>query len=147
MLDEVARRAKAAGVFGPVKVEPGRVVCAAKASAEPAHYRVEARADGVWVSLVMKDRWLSESIETDLVHTGDKLDELIEDELADLGWTGAALSFEHFRSEDLLFTFQSRVPGARSGTPASAAEVATCLLAYEQCFRQLGDMEVDDEDE
>ena len=90
----------------------------------------------------MKDRWLSESIETDLVHTGDKLDELLEDELVDLGWTHGRLPFEHFRSDDLLFTFRTPIDLARCG----ASEVATVLLAYERCFRELGDMDGSDED-
>lgn len=136
LLDRVRDQAERAGVFGDVRVEGGVLVCPAKASAEPADYRVSVDAKGqAWVELVTANRWLSESIETDLVHTGDKLNELIDEELADLGWEGGASTFEHFRSDDLLFTFRSRVPGA------DPRDVGVWLLAYEQCFRQLGDMD------
>lgn len=135
-LNQVKARAQAAGVFGPIRTEGDRLVCPAAASAEPADYRIWSEPDGrFWVELVTANRWLSESIETDLVHTGDKLNELLDEELADLGWQGAPATFEHFRSDDLLFTFRSRVPDPAPGS------VATWLLAYEQCFRQLGDMD------
>ena len=51
--------------------------------------------------------WLSESIESDLMHSGDKLDELIEEELVDQGEEPGHISFEHFRSDDMLFTFRT----------------------------------------
>lgn len=142
MLDQVMANARKAGVFGPVRMDSGRLICPAAASAEPADYRVWAEPTGrVWVELVTANRWLSESIETDLVHTGDKLNELLDEELADLGWTGAPATFEHFRSDDMLFTFRSSVPAP------SPESVTTWLLAYEQCFRQLGDMDDTGEDD
>jgi len=142
LLERVAGAARAAGVFGAVEVDGARLVCAAKASAEPAAYRVEPDGGRLWVALVMKDRWLSESIEADLMHTGDKLEELLEDELVDQGYTGPALGFEHFRSEDKLFTFRSALPvdAARADAARDGDTVAKCLLAYEACFRNLGDM-------
>jgi hypothetical protein len=136
MLEQIKANAQRAGVFGPCRMESRRLVCPAAASAEPADYRVWAVPGGsVWVELVTANRWLSGSIETDLVHTGDKLNELLDEELAELGWAGGPATFEHFRSEELLFTFRSRVPDP---TPES---VTIWLLAYEQCFRQLGDMD------
>lgn len=149
----VGQRARAAGVFGPVTVTqqagPGVLVaCAAKESASPAFYRVELDGGRLWVSLVMADRWLSESIETDLVHTGDKLEELIDEELVELGFHGGPLPFEHFRSPDKLFTFRSPVPAdASRPTPADAETAGTLLLAYEACFRNLGDIAAGPEDE
>lgn len=142
LLERVAERARASGVFGPVELRDGRLVCAAKASAEPAAYRIEAEDGRLWVSLVTADRWLSGSIESDLVHTGDKLEELLEEELVDQGYTGRPLTFEHFRSEDKLFTFRSALPvEARRPDPDRDADVvARCLLGYEACFRNLGDM-------
>ncbi len=141
LLEQVGANARRAGVFGAVRTEGGRLVCAAAASAEPADYRVSVEPSGrVWVELVTANRWLSESIETDLVHTGDKLNELLDEELADLGWEGSPSTFEHFRSDDLLFTFRSAVP------EPTAEAVTTWLLAYEQCFRQLGDMDDSGED-
>ena len=143
LLDAVQTRAREAGVFGDaVRIENGVLICPALNAAAPADYRVRIdHAGSAWVELVTPDRWLSESVETDLVHTGDKLNELIDEELADLGWEGGPSSFEHFRSDDLLFTFRSRVPDASPET------VTTWLRAYEQCFRRLGDIDDSGEDD
>jgi len=147
VLESVAARARAAGVFASVRVEGNRLECEADGSAAPAFYRLDADADRVWVSMVTPDRWLSGSIESDLMHTGDKIEELIEEEMVELGYAGGALSMEHFRSEDKLFTFRSALP-VRTPLDASAAELASlALLGYEAAFRQLGDMEAGDEDE
>ena len=45
------------------------------------------------------------------------------------------LKIEHFRSDDMLFTFRSPLPAG-----IQAADAAKVLLAYEACFRNLGDM-------
>lgn len=135
VLEQVGRQAEEAGVFGPVTREDGRLVCAAKASAEPAFYRISPEGGRLWVELVTEDRWLSGSIEGDLVHTGDKLEELLDEELADVGYSGATPTFEHFRSEEMLFTFRTPLPSDDAET------VLKFLLAYEQCFRPLGDMD------
>jgi hypothetical protein len=95
------------------------------------------------VCLQTADRWLSQSIEQDLVHTGDKMDELVEEEMVDLGYSGPRLRVEHFRSEDKLFTFRSPLPAELS---ASADAAALALLGYEACFRRLGDMEGGDDE-
>jgi len=135
------------------------IECEASNAAAPAFYRLEADSNRLWVSLVTEDRWLSQSIEADLVHTGDKLDELLDEELADQGYErsgggagrggdgggggGFRVMFEHFRSEDKLFTFRSIVPVDVSRD--SADEIARVggifLRAYESCFRRLGDMD------
>ncbi|MGP1271767.1 MAG: hypothetical protein ACTS22_00375 [Phycisphaerales bacterium] len=150
LFDRVAEAARSAGVFGGVRLEGDRLVCDAAASAEPAEYRLEREGDAVWVSLVMRDRWLSESVEADLMHSGDKLEELLDEELAELGFeapTGGLPSYQHFRSEDMLFTFRSEVP-LEGKDEASAVRTATqWLLGYEACFRQLGDMEADGDDD
>lgn len=134
LLHDAAALASSSGVFGPVAVKDGRVVCHAAASAAPASYRMFVEAGRVWVSLVMADRWLSESIETDLLHTGDKVEELLEEELVEVGLPAERLKVEHFRSDDLLFTFRSPVPAE------TAEALVKYLLAYEACFRNLGDM-------
>ena len=121
-----------AGVFGAVSIKDGRLVCTAKAAAAPASYRVFSEGGRVWVSLVMADRWLSESIEGDLMHSGDKMEDLLEEELIDQGAPVTRLKIEHFRSDDLLFTFRSPLERADA--------VGKVLLAYEACFRNLGDM-------
>lgn len=139
LLQAVAQRADRAAVFTQVATDGPRLTATARDA--DAQYRLDALPDGsLWVSLVTADRWLSESIETELLHTGDKIEELIDDELVDLGFDAGPLRVEHFRSEDLLFTFRSPVPTAGLTDTQAAITAATCLLAYEACFRQLGDM-------
>ena len=148
LLTAVSERARAAAVFEEVAVRGGRLECKARGAAAPASYRLESEGGRLWVSLVMADRWLSESIEADLMHTGDKLEELIEEELVELGCTAPKVQFEHFRSEDKLFTFRSLVDavvpslGGGAGDGALRDAGAALLLAYEACFRNLGDMSV-----
>lgn len=139
--------AAAAGVFGEPRVEGGRLVCPAPDAAAPAEYRVELDGGQVWVSLVTPDRWLSHSIEADLLHTGDKIEDLIDEELAEHGFTGGPLRCEHFRDRDKLFTFRSPLPIGPGdlGDPAAADRTRRALLAYEACFRRLGDMEAAEE--
>ena len=142
LLNNLAKSAGEAGVFAAVRVEDGRLVCDADGAAEPAFYRVFFEGDTAWVSLVTKDRWLSESVEADLMHSGDKLEELIEEEMVDLGYDGPPPTYEHFRSEDLEFTFRTPVRGSASEIDGDFADRARqTLLGYEACFRQLGDME------
>jgi hypothetical protein len=142
-LEAVAARARASGVFGSVSVRPGMLVCAAKNSAEPAEYRITHAEGKLWVSIVTANRWLSESIESDLEHTGDEVDELIEEELVELSYGGAKPGpSQHFRSDDKLFTFRSTLPTSPGASDSASVDAATtCLLAYEACFRRLGDMD------
>lgn len=144
VLDAVLPKARACGRFADVRRDAARLECSAKGSAAPAHYRLEVDSGGLWASLVMADRWLSHSIEADLLNTGDKAEELLEEELVELGHHGGAPRVEHFRSEDKLFTFRAliEIDPAR----AEAAEVAMrFLLAFEACFRRLGDMDAGSE--
>lgn len=138
LIRKIADRAHAAGVFGQVDIADGRLRCAARGSAAPAWYRVCQDDGRTWIELVTADRWLSQSIEQDLVHTGDKLTELLDEELVELGHPAAALPIEHFRSEDKLYTFRSPL---LPGGPNAEALATGVLLAYEACFRRLGDME------
>ena len=138
LLDRLKPLAEQAGVFGPVAIRDGRLVCIAKAAAAPASYRVFVEGGQVWVSLVMADRWLSESIESDLLHTGDKMEDLLEEELIEHSAAATRLKIEHFRSDDMLFTFRSPLPVKAEADSAPA--VARFLGAYESCFRNLGDM-------
>ena len=138
LLERVRALAAGAGVFGSVSIKDGRLVCTAKGAAAPASYRVFADDGKLWVSLVMADRWLSESVEGDLMHSGDKMEDLLEEELVDQGAPVTRLKIEHFRSDDLLFTFRS--PLAAGMGEEQAAAVSKVLLAYEACFRNLGDM-------
>ena len=127
----------------------GRLDCRADGSAEEAWYRVRWDGGKVWVALEMADRWQSESIEAELVHSGDKLDELIEEEMVDLGYEGPRPTFEHFRSDDMLFTFRSPagVSADALDNEKSSDAVALLLLGYEACFRQLGDMDAENDED
>lgn len=142
LVDLIAREARQSGVFGAVVVSSARVECAAKDAAEPAFYRVDISGGDALVSLVTADRWLSESIESDLLHHGDSMEELVEEELVELGISGVTPTIQHYRSDDKLFTFKSSVPG---GVGAGGKTIATWLLAYEAAFRNLGDMSGGDE--
>lgn len=144
-LQAVSDRAAKAAVFGPIAIKRDMLVCEAMNSAEPAEYRIARDNGKVWVSVVTANRWLSESIESDLEHTGDEVEELVEEELIELDYTGEKMgASQHYRSEDKLFTFRSPLPiGVNAAaTDTKAVETATtCLLAYEACFRRLGDMD------
>lgn len=143
LLAAVRDAADRAGVFASAAVEGDRLVCPAANSAEPAEYRLFTDAGRIWVSLVTDNRWLSESIETDLLHTGDKIEDLIDEELVDLGCDRGPLPVEHFRSDDLLFTFRSPLPfePAHADRPDAIDLATKVLLAYEAAFRPLGDMD------
>ena len=137
MLNELAGVARAADIFKVVSVHEGRLSCEARDAGEPAFYRVDLGDDAqVWVSLVTADRWLSESIESTLMVTGDKMEELLDEELVDQGFEDGPLQIQHFRSDDMLFTFRSPMPAHALSTQG----VGQVLLAYEACFGQLGDM-------
>lgn len=147
-IDSIVKGMKDANAFGSVRVDGSLIEAEAWGSAEPAWYRIYLDQNPPIVELATKDRWLSESIESELVESSDKLDELIEDELVDLGYEpgeGREVRFEHYRNDDLEFVFRSRVVPNPSQDMSDA-----CLLwvrAYEQCFRNLGDMDnSDDED-
>ena len=146
VLQLVKNEALESGVFGEIRLEAGRLSCAAASSAEPAWYRLESE-DGQWfVSLVTADRWLSESIEADLMHHGDPIEELIEEELIELGFEHEALKVKHYRSEDMLYTFRSPLPVGDLDATSAARIAAQCLLAYEAAFRELGDMMADEDE-
>jgi hypothetical protein len=141
VLESVREGAVQSGVFGDVRLTAERLECDAANSAEPATFRIGVEDGRVWVSLVMPDRWQSESIEADLMHSGDKLEELLEEEMVDLGYEGPMPTFEHFRSPDKLFTFRTPVCDESADyAPEQAEKARLTLLGYEACFRQLGDM-------
>lgn len=134
-----------AGVFEDVSVDDRGVSCRAKNSAEPAYYRVCIADSIVWIGLETEDRWLSGSIEADLVNTGDKLEELIEEEVVDLGDVDAKVSFEHFRSPEMMYVFRSKLSTPIEDSQ-SAKHALIWLLGYEIVLRELGDMDVSLED-
>lgn len=148
-LSAVRASVERAGVFGSVAVEGGALACAAKASGAPAEFRLFEDGGKVWSALQTADRWLSQSIEADLVHTGDKMEDLIEEELVELGLDHKVVKVEHFRSPEKWYTFRIPVPLERAGAAegARAALAAAYLLAMEAAYRPLGDMAAGDEDE
>lgn len=153
LLRAAGAAAAGAGVFATVDVHPDRLSCPARAPSAPAEYRLFwDRADGrLWVGFFTADRWLSHSIEADLLHTGDKLGQLIAEELVeldvDMGRPPRLDEPEHFRDDAKQFTFRSQVPVAASefGTPSSADLAAKYLLAYEAALRNLGDVDTSEE--
>lgn len=142
LLQQLSEAALARGVFSKVEVLADRIRCHAKDCPEPAWYELAASGDALTVRFATPDRWLSESIESDLMHFGDSVEELVEEELAELGWRGKVPVGKHFRDDARLYTFEHPVPLA-GGDPAELA--ARFLFAYEAAFRGLGDVAGGDE--
>ena len=146
LLETCADKAQNVDVFAEIHLDSEMLTCVAKGAAAHAEYRLGWEGDQLWVSLVTRDRWLSESIEATLMATGDAIEELLEDELVDQGYEGEPLPVAHFRSDDMLFTFRSPIPvGADCDTDVSSI-VTQCLLAYEACFGQIGGMAPGEDD-
>lgn len=146
LLAAVADALRDRGGFPSVRVECGEVVAAAPL-VDAATYRVGMDApNAASVSWASGDRYLSQSIEASLVWTGEDPGELIDDELGELGWTAGPIgAVDHYRDERNLFIFRCRVPisGSVEGRGRDAEALATCVLAFEAAFRELGDMRDD----
>lgn len=135
--------------FDRCEFTQGMVIAHAADAPESALYRVEADPEGLFVSWVSPDRYLSQSIEQDLVYAGDDLDDMIDEELADTGYAGPSLApMQHYRNDEKLFVFRSRTPiDARSCDAARAGHDLACFIrAYHAALSQLGDMSPDEED-
>jgi hypothetical protein len=147
-LEAVAAGAREAGVFGDVTVSDLMVACAAASSADPAEYRVSVEEGKVWVSLVTGARYLSQSIEQTLVHSGDKAGDLLRDELIDFGLLASHSDpmpiVEHFRSPppEKLYTFRTplAITAGDLATAAGQEAALKTLLAYRATFDELGGM-------
>ncbi|MFN3168529.1 MAG: hypothetical protein ACE37H_15825 [Phycisphaeraceae bacterium] len=128
-----------AGVFAQVARTDAGVRCDADHVEEECYYAAELDDAGtLWVGWFTPDRWLSESVEADLVHTGDKIDELLEEELVDQGLS-IKLKLEHFRDTDKVFVFRGKLALPNDQAEATQTLVKT-LLALQACFLELGDM-------
>jgi hypothetical protein len=145
LIRQLSQRATQADRFESVDL-PGdeQLICTARGEDVDAHYAVWIDEQGgkIWVALRTPDRWLSESIEASLMHTGDKLEELIEEELVELGFE-FAVQFEHFRDDRMLYVFRSPLTigeGTSADDPELIDRAAALLLAYEATFGNLGDM-------
>jgi len=123
----VAERAKRAEVFESVDCQDKGLVCQARDVESEAFYKVTfEQASGepaVWVGLYTADRWLSESIEADLLHSGDKMDELLEEELVELGYEDGGLAIEHFRDDAKVYVFRTKLPITPGQTLADPAVI------------------------
>lgn len=88
--------------------------------------------------MLTADRWLSESVEGDVLE-GDPIDELLEEELAELGWRGKVGELKHFRDEQKVYVYEHKVPAVSAKPLVETA--ALFLVAYARTFEQLGDMQ------
>ena len=106
-----------------------------------AWYELKATENGCLLALMTKDRWLSESIEGDLVHTGDELEELFEEELVELDWDGDVPPLRHFRDDLRQYVFSCEWPSTKP------IEIAVAIQAMVAMFTELGDMGGEDEED
>lgn len=139
LLEDVARRAVESGAFAGVE-RVGSVVRCTSASNPEAAYEVTPNEEGFLVSWVSPNRYLSQSIEADLMWTGDDLVELLAEEIAVLGDGVAPKRIEHFRDQEKRFVFRASVPGA-----GEARAIFAMLLAFAAVFGGLGDMKPEEE--
>lgn len=150
LIEAVAERVKRAEVFEDVRCKSAALRCQARDVEEEALYVLLPDADDasrIWIGLHTPDRWLSESIEADLLHTGDKMEDLLDEELVELGYEQGPLHIEHFRDDAKVYVFRSALPIAPGNAPdpEEIDRAVKVLLAYEACFNQLGDMNPSDE--
>jgi hypothetical protein len=138
ILAAVRDRAAASARFASVALEGERLRCRAKGAEAEAWYVVD-RDGGRWsVALLTPDRWLSESVEGDMLEGRDSAEELVDDELVEVGFANRCGKVRHFRDEDKTYVFRTDVP--LDGIGDVPAGIVTFLLAFEAAFGQLGDM-------
>lgn len=142
LLNAVAAGLEELAEFDNIERGPHYIEAHAAAAPPAARYRLAFEDGRLWVAWVSADRYLSQSIEQVLVFTGDDLDDMIDEELVDLGWRQGRLGGnQHFRDEKMLFTFRSGIPlDADEITGDAAAECCKCIEAYRLAFADLGDM-------
>jgi hypothetical protein len=143
-LSSVMQKAVASGRFGHVDLAGAALRCRAKGAGAEAWYTLDRDGEGWAVSLLTPDRWLSESIEGDMLEGRDTAEELIDDELVEIGFAGTAQQVRHFRDDAKQYVFRSRIPGVDGAAGAAdAARAAQYLLAFEAAFANLGDMQAE----
>lgn len=143
----LADAARASGAFDAVRQLPAGGVEGTDPVQPDAAFRIALEDGALWAAWVSANRYLSQSIEAEVKWTGDDIDELVDEEVEAQGWDGEPVGrFQHFRSEDKLFTFRSKLPLDPARAGAGDAETALkFMLAYQGAFRNLGDMKEDDE--
>lgn len=145
-LGSLQTHAQEASIFAAVTVVGPRLECEAQGASAKAEYRVEASADGWSISLGTTDRWLSESIESQLVESRDSMEDLLREELVDLDCTETPPKIRHFRDDSRRYVFECTIPFGAD--PADDLRRTRCFLfAFESMFRQLGDMSDDGSEE
>ena len=141
LLSALRQAADASGLFAGSELLSDRLRLKAKDAAAEAHYEVELGGDDLIVRLLTADRWLSESIESQLVEHGDSIEDLLEDELVEVGHEpardGAVPKVRHFRDPARNYTFECPIP---IGPDSPVESARRFLLGWEACFRGLGDM-------
>ncbi len=143
ILSTLAPEARTLDVFGSITLVGDVLELQVRPAEVSAHYYVQIiSSHEAKVGLRTADRWVSESIEADLMHTGDSLDELLEDELVDLH-SALKWKVDHFRDDSKRYTFCSKVNWSGNENPVSL--LLTVLRAYEATFRQLGDLKPEEE--
>lgn len=138
ILTALRDRLQPTGRFADVTLNGDALRCRAKGA--DAWYVVDREGDGLAVALLTADRWLSESIEGDMLEGRDTAEELVDDELVEVGFPARCQPVKHFRDDAKQYVFRSRVPLEAAGADRVAA-VATYLLAFEAAFANLGDMQ------
>ena len=132
----IAAKLTESKAFEEVTVTDQSVSAQAAEVEENAYYRVVFEDGKLFAGLYIEDRWLSESIESDLLHCGDKIEELLEEEMVELD-LDFQLPMQHFRNEKLEYVFRSEIAEVDQQTTET---LTTILLSYNACFEQLGDM-------
>ncbi|MEM9420154.1 MAG: hypothetical protein AAGA25_14035 [Planctomycetota bacterium] len=147
LLEALAQQATDADLFESVEIDQGLLKAHARVVESPCWYQIGPlqtvdTTSTVWVGMYTPDRWLSGSIEADVLHMGDKYEDLLEEELIDQGYN-ARFDMQHFRDDEKQFVFRSAVPVDSEKLledPGLAERLFQALCAYEACFRELGDM-------
>jgi hypothetical protein len=150
LFERVRERLDASDRFDSAGVEGPCVVAHATDAPEEVRYRIEFDGSALWAAWVSEDRYISQSIEAEIMWTGDDLDDMIDEESVDAGWSlGRLEPMEHFRNEEMLFTFRSKLPIAPSKANAEkhAEQMVAVLTGYAEAFAELGDMKPDDDDD
>ena len=145
-MPELLSRLRDAGVFAEVNEYDATIRCRARDVEAEAHYVLARSPEGsLMIRFETPDRWLSESIEADLYHSSDSLEELLEESLDELEWPVDAIpvtKFRHYRSDDLRYVFENAIPDRDN----ELEDALTWILAYEATFHELGDVAGEEED-
>ncbi|GAB4515536.1 MAG: hypothetical protein Tsb0013_20120 [Phycisphaerales bacterium] len=125
------------------------VTCHATDTPDEAQFCIEVDHEGVWLTWASTDRYLSQSIEAELMFTGDDLDDMVDEEIVDTGWDlGKLTPNTHYRDNDMRFVFRWKTPIDPGAIDAKhhAEPFAKALAGVVEAFAELGDMSEDDED-